>query len=279
MVREMRIHKTLALLAALPCLFTELLFSAPVPEFSGQASGWILSGGGSLDETYSGLRYIPGLKLPYTLKNNLRVDAEAAYDISGQTALNNGRDFPGNTDIALYRLWVRCARAQDELRLGRQKLNFGPAKILRTLKWFDRLDIRDTLQITEGADALLYRRYFPDNSNIWVWLLYDTDGTKGLEMCGSEEGRPEIGGRWQFPVPRGEMALSTHRRCVDKSEWNSVMSEPMSNGLENRLAADGNWDIGIGLWFEAAVEKTDVNKNSRYWRKLANTSFTPPAQK
>ncbi|MFH1958179.1 MAG: hypothetical protein ABIJ15_06855 [bacterium] len=264
----MRIHKTLALFAVLLCLFTGLLFSASEPEFNGQASGWLMSGG-ALDETYLGFRYIPALNLSHTLKNNLKLDAEAAYDIRCQTALNNGGDFPDNTDIEFYRFWVRCTRPQDELRLGRQKLNFGPAKILRTLRWFDRLDIRDTLQITEGADALLYRRYFPDNSNIWGWVIYGNEGRKGLEMCGSEEGRPEIGGRWQFPVPRGEMALSTHRRCVDKSEWNSVMSEPMSGGQEIRLAADGNWDIGPGLWFETAVEETDINKNSRYWRKLA----------
>ena len=69
---------------------------------------------------------------------------------------------------------------------------------------------------------------------------------------------PEYGGRVQLPVPRGEIAISYHHRVADYSELYSGL--PMiteTNFNENRMAVDGKWDLGIGLWFEYSRNLND----------------------
>jgi len=39
--------------------------------------------------------------------------------------------------------YIISQKALDKFLRGLQKINFGPAKIMRSLMWFDRLDIRD----------------------------------------------------------------------------------------------------------------------------------------
>lgn len=51
----------------------------------------------------------------------------------------------------------------SELRLGLQKINFGSAQLFRPLMWFDKMDPRDPLQMTDGVWGALYRYYFRNN--------------------------------------------------------------------------------------------------------------------
>jgi len=53
-----------------------------------------------------------------------------------------------------------------------QKINFGSATLFRLLMWFDRIDPRDPLKLTDGVYGLLLRYYFHNNTNIWLWGLY-----------------------------------------------------------------------------------------------------------
>ena len=55
---------------------------------------------------------------------------------------------------------------------GLQKINFGSATMLRPLMWFDQVDPRDPLQLTDGVWGVLGRYYFLNNANIWLWGLY-----------------------------------------------------------------------------------------------------------
>jgi len=41
--------------------------------------------------------------------------------------------------LIIYRGWIRYSGSQFEARVGLQKINFGPAQLLRSLKWFARL--------------------------------------------------------------------------------------------------------------------------------------------
>ncbi|GAI27146.1 unnamed protein product, partial [marine sediment metagenome] len=52
--------------------------------------------------------------------------------------------------------------------------------------WFDRIDPRDPLQLTDGVYGLLLRQYFLNNANIWVWGLYGNDDLRGWEYLPSE---------------------------------------------------------------------------------------------
>ncbi len=236
---------------------------------SGSVSGWLKSSGDAMDETHTGVIYIPEVYFSHELDKRSKLDVSVAGFITGESQINKPWDFYDDSTAKIYRSWARYTLPQLEVRAGRQKINFGPAKILRALKWFDRLDIRDPLQITDGVDALLVRYYFPDNANAWLWILYGNGGLKGLETYGTDKSRPELGGRYQMPVPGGEAAVSFHRRSVENGSWNAANSSVMSDGLQQRVAVDGNWDAGIGVWFEASAEETAVNGQQTWRQSLA----------
>jgi hypothetical protein len=110
------------------------------------------------------------------------------------------------------------------------------------------------MQITKGVYGVLLRYYTLDNKNIWLWGLYGNDELKGLERFQSEPELPEIGGRFQVPVPNGEIAASYHgRRIQDNSSAN--------NAEEQRFALDGYFDLGIGLWFESVLSLVSNHKD------------------
>ena len=106
---------------------------------------------------------------------------------------------------------------QFEVRAGLQKINFGSASMLRPLMWFDQIDPRDPLQLTDGVYVLLGRYYFLNNANIWVWALYGNDSRKGWEQIPSLKKVPEFGGRLQLPVSHGELGTTYHYRVADAS--------------------------------------------------------------
>ena len=231
--------------------------------FQGQASGWLAL----TKEPEIGLRYIPEFRVAGSLNDEKTIGTEMALNSHAALPIKSPSDF--DSDIELYRLWLRYSSSQFETRLGLQKINFGPAKITRSLMWFDRLDPRDPFKLTDGVYAMLIRYYFLNNVNVWVWGLPGNDTLKGLEFVRTDDDHVEFGGRFQFPIPRGELAVSYNRRRVDPEDWDVKMLGPLSDGLENRLAVDGNWDIGIGLWFEASAEKTKIDSHQQMLRALA----------
>jgi len=120
--------------------------------------------------------------------------------------------------------------------------------------WFDRIDPRDPLQLTDGVYGILMRDYFLNNANIWIWGLYGNKNTKGWEFLSTKARSVEFGGRFQHPVGNGEMALTYHHRQIDPNQ--SLPGLDMANVSsvpENRFTLDGKWDIGIGFWFEGTL--------------------------
>jgi hypothetical protein len=122
---------------------------------------------------------------------------------------------------------------------------------MRPLMWFDQMDPRDPLQLTDGVWGLLARYYFLNNANIWLWGLYGNSSRKGWEMIPVNKKIPEYGGRIQLPVNKGEVALSYHHRVADSrdlgSEINSFDKIP-----ENRFGFDAKWDLITGFWIESS---------------------------
>jgi hypothetical protein len=199
----------------------------------------------------SGIRYIPTLSPWVRAGEKGKFDAELSVNTFGSMWFSgSGID---STDFRFkpYRLWLRYSTSHLELRAGLQKINFGSSNILRPLMWFDKMDFRDPLMLTDGVYALLGRYYFNNNANIWLWGLYGNDETKGWETLPSMEDIPEYGGRLQLPVPGGEFALSYHHRDADFSVPAAQIPGLTETGFnEQLLAADGKWDIGPGIWFE-----------------------------
>src|SRR5690606_13236953 len=137
-------------------------------------------------------------------------------------------------NLSPYRLWGRYSTNQFETRIGLHKINFGSAMMLRPLMWFDQVDPRDPLQLTNGVWAILSRYYFLNNTNIWFWAVHGSDKPRTWEISPSNADLPELGGRVQTPIKFGEAALSYHFRMADTRHLGTQDSEVP----ENRLAFD-----------------------------------------
>lgn len=224
----------------------------------GQVSGWTIES--RHEKTWSnksGLRYIPRLIVKQPITDDSFIDTEVS--INGFLA--GGSDTDKNSDLELYRLKLRFSTARTETRIGLQKINFGPAMLLRSLRWFDRLDPRDPLQLTGGVYGLRFKYNALNNANFWLWGLYGNDDTKGYEILPTSSGKPEFGGRFQYPVPYGELAATFHTRRVDASGPGG------QDFTENRFALDGRWDMEIGFWLESVLLRAKTSFLPYEWTK------------
>lgn len=235
-------------------------------DFSGQASGWITA---NHDDTRIGLRYIPELSLIKRFSGAHEISVEVAANAWGFRRYQGWNDTGSASAVDPYRLWIRFASPQVEARAGLQKISFGSATLLRPLMWFDSIDPRDPLQLTDGVYALLGRYFFLNNANIWAWSLYGNDGLKGWETLAGDDRKIEFGGRVQIPVPAGEMGLSYHRRHVDPKGSGLGARYPAQGTFpEQRIGLDGKWDIGVGLWFEGTATRQDFDVPDPKYRRI-----------
>jgi hypothetical protein len=252
--------------------FINLMFFIPISaqniDFKGQAAGWVTVN--KTDEVgfQTGFRYLPQLLMDIPLKNNFKFDGEFSADgFMNYTYLpDTGSIF--SSKARLYRFWVRFSGDRFEIRAGLQKINFGSALMLRPLMWFDRIDPRDPLKLTTGVYSLLGKYYFKNNANIWLWVLYGNKNTKGWELVPSNPKRPEIGGRLQFPVPRGEIAFTYHNRVGEfPDDWQPAVS---GSHLfpEDRFGLDFKLDLGVGIWYEGTLVHQKQNEISPYTRSM-----------
>jgi hypothetical protein len=229
-----------------------------------------------------GIRYLPGLSLSTTLRKSYTLDAELSLNAYTTADFYAFDDIVTDAKLKPYRLWLRLSTSQFEARLGLQKVNFGSALLLRPLMWFDRIDPRDPLQITEGVYGLLLRYYFVNNANIWVWGLYGNEDPKGWEFAPSDDRSIEYGGRFQYPVWTGEMAVSYHHRMVDMEKTLQDFIGSIPGGFppfipvdqkicsEDRFGFDGKLDVEIGLWFEGAIIHQDIDIFPFTYRRFMN---------
>jgi len=225
----------------------------------GQLSGWAIVTLDQSSMTQGGLRYIPGLSIGKEIKKKYTLDAEFSANIYASGLSHSFNDVETEGRIKPYRMWLRFSIPQFEARLGLQKINFGSATLLRPLMWFDRMDPRDPLQLTDGVYGFLVRYYFLNNTNVWLWGLYGNSKTKGWEMIPSDDRTMEYGGRIQWPLFTGEMAFTVHHRRMNL-EKGILEHIPLGKGTapENRFGVDGKWDVGVGVWFEGTLIQQDA---------------------
>lgn len=225
--------------------------------FKGQLSGWAHFNPKNELNIWTGGRYIPEINYSKSLGNKTLLDLEISANIYGSLGIKpfDSTSVDGNTKA--YRAWLRFSGEQFELRAGLQKINFGPSTILRPLMWFDRLDPRDPLQLTDGVWGVLGRYYFLNNANFWIWGLYGNNKTKGWEIMKTLKNTPEFGGRLQFPVPKGETAITYHYRRANSFGLEEIDIPLFEEIPEHRIGIDGRWDFVVGAWFEG----TWIHKN------------------
>jgi hypothetical protein len=248
---------TAGLLGCFLCFFS-LSLRSQVINIQGLVSGWAAVSGEKSTPSQAGLRWLPGFTLAKPLRGDNLLDAEFSVNAWGSADIYGLDDIRTDGKAKLYRGQARFSSPRFEARLGLQKISFGSAAFLRPLMWFDRLDPRDPLQITDGVYGLLLRYYFLNNANIWLWGLYGNDDPKGWEILPTEKKNPELGGRIQTPLGKGELAFSYHHRKASLEAENGSLSAVDSSAIpENRYALDGKWDLGIGVWFEAVFIRQD----------------------
>ncbi len=248
------------IIPALICLSVFQYSEGQTVKFNGQAAGWITGNYSDGFNYQGGLRYIPKLSLNLPAGEKYTFEGELSGD--GYLSYTKSHDTTGifDADGSLYRFWLRFSGERFEIRAGLQKINFGSASMLRPLMWFDRIDPRDPLKLTKGVYGILGKYYFSNNANIWIWTLYGNRETKGWETIPSKARRPEIGGRVQLPVPKGELAFSFHNRVAEFPDtW--PPPAPINRYFpENRFGFDFKLDLGVGLWFESSVTHQNQNE-------------------
>ena len=234
-------------------------------DFDGQVS---LFGGFTPDLDFSlqfGGRYIPEVNFQHAIDSLRKIDGEASLNMYSAFSIKPWDETEWLSDFNPYRIWMRYAAQQWEVRAGLQKIDFGSATALRPLQWFNQIDPRDPLQITNGVYGILGRYYFLNNTNIWLWGLYANKERRGLDFLESNDKSPEFGGRLQFPIARGEMGLSYHHRQADILPLGNTIKDKSN---ENRFGFDAKWDIEIGLWLEASYtflkEPVEIYKNQLF---------------
>jgi len=222
--------------------------------FKGQASVWMNYNGGNDLPVYAGGRYIPQVNSAFRLKNDHKIDFEASVNLNGSVGFNPFDSLKATGKIKPYRIWARYSTRQFEVRAGLQKLNFGSASLLRPLMWFDQVDPRDPLKLTDGVWGILGRYYFLNNANIWLWGLYGNSKPRGWEPSGTNNNYPEEGGRIQLPVPKGEVAFTYHHRIADTRNLGGLMSG-FDKVPENKFGFDMKLDLLVGFWLEGSWTK------------------------
>jgi hypothetical protein len=220
--------------------------------FSGQVSTWVnVNSAGDLP-VWAGVRYIPQAGFRSELKTSHTIDAEFSANIYGSAGLRPFDSLFTTGNLKPYRFWARYSANQFEIRVGLQKLNFGSASMLRPLMWFDQMDPRDPLQLTDGVWGILGRYYFINNANIWLWGLYGNNAARGWDAIPSAGNIPEFGGRLQLPVTSGEIAFTYHHRTADSRSLGGII--PGFRKIpENKYGFDAKWDLVAGIWVEGSI--------------------------
>jgi len=197
----------------------------------------------------SGARIIPQLVYLRDFSDDRRISAEVSANVNLNADIGSSYlKFAGS--MGLYRAWVRFSTQRNEIRAGLQQLNFGSASLLRPLQWFDGLNPTDPLRLTNGVWGVLDRIYFKNNATLWLWGLYGNPDKRVWDIAVRTARFPELGFRFQQPVPSGEMAFSLNHRTVETTVGAA------SRYRETKIGLDGKWDVGPGLWFEDSFTAT-----------------------
>ena len=250
----------LALAAVLPLLVPRLALPAEPP---GLSLGGLLAAQTAVNfqgrvEPLVTLRFIPEVAFSLALGRGVTLDGEFSARASASADLLTDAPAATSADIEPYRGWIRLSTPRFEARLGLQKVAFGSATLFRPMMWFDAIDPRDPLQLTDGVYALLLRYYTRGNANFWAWAMLGNDKTRGFDLAPPDRDAPEFGGRLQFPLFKGEIAATYHRRKAAVDGLVPVMDPgasplPVPPVPEDRFGFDGKWDAGVGLWLEGTL--------------------------
>ena len=219
-------------------------------EFDGQLLGQTSLGLEKQSSKFIGARYLPSLNFKKKTDSLSSFAIQISGNFSATQFLTSEKKNESSSSIDPYRIWLRYQVKNWEFRAGLQKIDFGVAQLLRPIQWFNQIDPRDPLGLTNGVNGLLIRHYFENNSNLWVWGLYGNQKQRGFDALPTIKDIPEFGGRFQSFIPKGEAAISYHYR---QAGGDSALGINTYQSPEHRIGFDTKLDLGFGVWTEAAL--------------------------
>jgi len=241
--------KTKALLFQLWCLS---VFAAP--PFLGELSLATTAHGISGAEIQLVTRYQPAVEIQGILSESWDYDLEVRWQLSWNSPLDPLDYSASATSVEPYRVALNLQSSHSEYIIGLQKINFGQARILRPLMWFDALDPTDPLQLSSGVTGVSVTYNYEFGWSSQAWLLLPGEPI-GWEAFSDKSGIVETGGRLIIPSNRGQIGMSTHWRIADVSDL--YPDDP--DLYEARIGLDGFWDVGVGLWVESAYKHQELS--------------------
>lgn len=194
-------------------------------------------------------RYLPAIEIQQSLNDSWDYDIEVRWQLSWGSFLDTLDFSETATILEPYRVALNLQNQNTEYIIGLQKINFGPARILRPLMWFDSVNPTDPLELTPGVTGVSTNHYYASGWSSRSWILLPGDPI-GWEVFPDKQGAPEIGGRLTLPIGGGQAGLTTSWRKTDLSDYLPSLSEMN----EWKIGLDGFWDVGIGLWFESVYK-------------------------
>ena len=149
-----------------------------------------------------------------------------------------------NNNESHHRYWARYSSEKLEARLGLQKIVFGPSFVLRSLSWFDTIDLKDPTGQTDGVEALRLR-WFPSNSlSLLSWAINNDQDTLSY------------GSRAEVSNSAGEWGLTYHQDPSKSLQPIGQIGIPIL-GAHSRFAIDCRYDGFIGFWNESVLVSSD----------------------
>ena len=198
----------------------------------------------------SRLSYIPTLSIRQNLSISSLLDGEWAYHLK--------RNYAGgllyNKIEKNHRFWIRFSNQKLEIRLGLQKLIFGPTQILRPLSWFDTFDVKDPTRQTDGVNALRVKWFPSNNISIWSWLI-NSDSW----LTNNKLETLSLGGRAELSSSIGEMGLTFHFDPKNSKPAIEQIGIPIDRS-QSRLGLDYRFDGFIGFWNESTLIKSEESE-------------------
>ena len=193
----------------------------------------------------SNFGYISFISIAKELSNNQLLDLEFAHRLdriySGDSLFYNNE--------SNHRYWVRYSNEKLETRLGLQKIVFGPSFILRSLSWFDTIDLRDPTGQTDGVEAFRLR-WFPSNKlSIWSWTIKNKQDTLSY------------GGRAELSSVSGEWGFTYHKDPSKQVKLIGQVATP-AIGSDERLAIDFRYDGIFGFWNESILIRSQRSETT-----------------
>jgi len=231
--------------------------------FLGEISLSSLASGVARDEIDFTTRYLPALEYQSSLSESWDYDLEIRWQLQWGGRSDTLRDAKLKSEP--YRVALNLQSTHSEYIIGLQKLNFGPARILRPLMWFDSVNPTDPLKLTSGVTGISAKYHYEFGWSSQAWLFLPDDPI-GWEAFPDQKGTFETGGRVSIPSGQGQLGVSTHWRIAD----GSAVSPEDPDLYEGRMGLDGFWDVGIGLWFESVYKNQQFNE-SPFLQQLQTT--------